>query len=350
MNISNDNSSNINNKPVIGILTIPMSIWFIDNIMHNTENIKSYLPAAYVRWIENSGARVVPLQYTLTKPLLISELMQINGAIICGENGAVNYLDLHKDANIDNEAIRWMKAAFTIFEFAKKENHQDRHFPLLGIGTGCEELFFMGTKPKYYKKLSNVNDTMIFSENEKPSNELVMLSEKTLLEPLNFSETPGLFGSYLSAEDKKLWSKTKVCYHTNGLGLNANAMPNFIESNAISKNKKHNTEYVNIFSFKDLPFYGFSFHPEAVLYSWSDLEIDKSDIDIDVNFSKKMSCFFVDACRKNNAKLISKKILIYNYTLYSSDTILKILYPKNWESIQFKKHFSQMYIFGAIKH
>ena len=76
MNISDENSKNINNKPVIGILTIPLSSWFADDIIHDNKKIKSYLPVAYDRWIENSGCKVVPLQYTLTKPILISELMQ----------------------------------------------------------------------------------------------------------------------------------------------------------------------------------------------------------------------------------------------------------------------------------
>lgn len=350
MNISNNISENINNKPVIGILTIPMSNWFIDNIMHNSKNIKSYLPTAYVRWIENSGARVVPLQYTLVKNLMISELMQVNGVIICGENGSINYLNLHEDVNIDNETIRWMKAAFTIFEFAKKENHRNRYFPLLGIGTGYEELFFMATRPNYYKKLSTIENSMTFNEGEKPDNELVTLSDKTTMQPLSLTKTPGNFVSYISDKDKKIWSKTKVCYNTSGLGLNARAFPDFLEINAKAKNSKYNTEYVSIYSFKELPFYGFCFHPEAVLFNWADSEMDKKNIDVDVDFSKKMSEFFVNECRKNFAKLLSKKILIYNYTLYSPDKVLKLLYPKNWESIQFKKHFSQLYLFGVVKH
>jgi len=350
MNISAENSKNINNKPVIGILTIPLSSWFADGIIHDSKKIKSYLPAAYDRWIENSGCKVVPLQYTLAKPILISELMQVNGVIICGENGAINYFDLHKDAVIDNETIRWMKAAFTIFEFATKENHQNRYFPLLGIGSGYEELFFMATRPNYYKKLSTIENSMTFNEDEKPDNELVILSDKTILQPLSLTKTPGNFGLHISDKDKKIWSKTKVCYNTSGFGLNAKAFPDFLEINAKVRNAKYNNEYVSIYSFKELPFYGFCFHPEAVLYDWSDSEMDKKNMDVDVDFSKKMSEFFVNECRKNFAKLLSKKILIYNYTLYSPEGVLKILYPKNWESVQFKKHFSQLYLFGEVKH
>jgi hypothetical protein len=188
---------------------------------------------------------------------------------------------------------------------------------------------------------------MKFSENEKPSNELVMLSDKTLLEPLKLTKTPGILSSCLTSEEKKNWSKTKVCYNTAGLALNVKAFPDFLEINAKSKNSKYNTEYATIYSFKEMPFYGFSFHPEAVFYEWGDLEIN---INIDLDFSKKMSRFFVDECRNNFSKLLSKKTIIYNYDVYSSDKVLKLLYPENWESMQFKKHFSQLYIFGTIKH
>ena len=59
--MSDKTSTSINNRPVIGILTIPLSNWLAssDSIGIDSDQAKSYLPAAYVRWIENSGARVV---------------------------------------------------------------------------------------------------------------------------------------------------------------------------------------------------------------------------------------------------------------------------------------------------
>ena len=94
--MSDKPSMEINNRPVIGILTMALSNWLGDNIAINSERVKSYLPAAYVRWIENSGARVVPIQYTLTKPILDSYLSQINGVIICGNISPINYKKINK--------------------------------------------------------------------------------------------------------------------------------------------------------------------------------------------------------------------------------------------------------------
>ena len=89
--MSEKTSTDINNRPVIGILTNALSNWLGDNITLGSRRAKSYLPAAYVRWIENSGARVVPIQYTANKPILFSYLTQLNGVIICGDISPVNF-------------------------------------------------------------------------------------------------------------------------------------------------------------------------------------------------------------------------------------------------------------------
>ena len=114
--MSSKTSTSVNNQPVIGILTIPLSNWLGDNIAIDSERAKSYLPAAYVRWIENSGARVVPIQYTLTNPIMDSYLAQVNGVIICGDISPVNVSNIKPDTQIEMNVIRWAKAEFHIFE------------------------------------------------------------------------------------------------------------------------------------------------------------------------------------------------------------------------------------------
>ena len=48
----------IKDSPVIAILTIP-------NTFSKYKRTHSYLPNSYVKWIEMSGGRVVPVQYDL---------------------------------------------------------------------------------------------------------------------------------------------------------------------------------------------------------------------------------------------------------------------------------------------
>ena len=345
--------SDINNRPVIGILTLPLSNWLGDNVELGSRRAKSYLPAAYVAWIENSGARVVPIQYTTTKPILHSYLAQINGVILCGDIAPVNYAKMGKDSKIETEVIRWMKAEFHIFEWVKKQNNMGNYFPLLGIGMGYEELVFMNLMPKYYSGLNNPKNAMNFDAETVPTDEMVEATEMYTASPLILTDTPGIFGEMISKADKKLWSTHDVCYTTPGWALNMNSkkvakMKEFLEINSVAKNKKLKTEYINIYSFKEFPFYGMAFHPESVIYNWMEKMIPQTNIGVD--FSHKMSEIFVNECRKNSTQLSSKKILIYNYTLFSPNKVLKILYPENWETMQLKKHFANSYFFGITYH
>jgi len=351
--MSSKTSTEINNEPVIGILTMPLSNWLGDNIALDSRRAKSYLPAAYVRWIENSGARVVPIQYTATPPIMKSYLAQINGVIICGDISPINYATLSKSTEIEIEVIRWAKAEFLIFEWAKKQNNMGNYFPVLGIGMGYEELIFMNLMPKYYTQLKNSKSALAFTALQIPNDEMVKAANTYNATPFKLTDSPGIFGKDLVEKDKKLFASKEVCYTTPGWALNANSkkinkMKEFIEINSISKNKKLKTEYINAYSFKEYPFYGMAFHPEAVIYSWVEKMIPQSDIG--VHFSHKMSELFVNECRKNLTKLSSQSILIYNYTLFSPSKVLKILYPENWQTMQLRKHFTNSYFFGLTKH
>ena len=351
--MSGKTSTEINNEPVIGILTLPLSNWLGDNISLDSRRAKSYLPAAYVRWIENSGARVVPIQYTATAPIIKSYLAQINGVIICGDISPINYASMDKDTKIDMEVIRWAKAEFTIYQWAKKQNNMGNYFPLLGIGMGYEELMFMTLMPKYYIKLTTSKSAMDFSSDEVPSDEMTKAADTYAATPFKLTDTPGIFGKDLIEKDKKLFSSKPVCYTTPGWALNGKGnkvekMKEFVEINSFARNEKLKTNYINAYSFKEFPFYGMAFHPEAVIYSWVEKMIPQTDIG--VHFSHKMSALFVNECRKNQTKLSSKSILIYNYTLFSPTKVLKILYPENWQTMQLRKHFSNSYFFGLTKH
>ena len=345
MNVSNHT---LNNKPVIGILTIPLAEW--SHKMKNQHTInstkaKSYLPEAYVRWIENSGARVVPIQYNLTKPIMLGLLAQVNGVIICGESSTKNFIKNHFKSEIHPDMIRWMKSAFVIYEFAKHQNHQDKYFPLLGIGKGYEELYFMEAETNYYKNLS-MNKK---GKKYKLNNELIKISDKLIKNRVLRLIKPLSKFNPFSKKDVQLWGKKKVIYSTAYYGINIHKKKHdFLTIHA--KSRKNNNELAMLYSFKEYPFYGFNFHPEVFHYSWSHNELINKNINETVDFSQKLSYFFVDECRRNNIALVSKKILIYNYTLHSLDNTLRILFPRNWEMVQFKKQFTPTYFFGLIKN
>jgi len=351
--MSDKTSTGINNRPVIGIITMALSNWLGDNIDIGSRRAKSYLPAAYVNWIENSGARVVPIQYTATGPILKSYLSQINGVIICGDISPVNYANVNKETKIEQEVVRWMRAEFAIFEWAKKQNNNGVYFPVLGIGMGYEELIFMNLMPKYYGQIHNSKSALDFEDSNIPKDEMVKAADTYYATPFKLTDTPGIFGDKLSKEDQKLFASSDVCYTTPGWSMNTKGtkmkeINKFIEVNSIVKNKKLKTEYINAYSFKEYPFYGMAFHPEAVIYNWMEKNIPQTDAG--VHFSHKMSQLFVNECRKSLTQLTSPSLLIYNYTLFSPDKVLQLLYPENWQTLQLKKHFTNSYFFGILRH
>jgi len=186
-----------------------------------------------------------------------------------------------------------------------------------------------------------------------PSDEMVKMADKYLASPFVLNNTPGIFEKGISKDEMKLFASDNVCYTTPGWAMNSKGnkikkITDFLEINSLGKNKKTRKNYINAYSFKDFPFYGMAFHPEAVIYSWVEETIPQTDIG--VRFSQKMSEMFVNECRKNLTQLSSNKILIYNYTLFSPAKVLKILYPQSWQTMQLRKHFTNAYFFGLTRH
>ena len=60
----------------------------------STKMSNSYIPSAHVKFLEASGARVVPVNYRLRTPLLNKLLGQLNGVYIPGDN--IDILDNEK--------------------------------------------------------------------------------------------------------------------------------------------------------------------------------------------------------------------------------------------------------------
>lgn len=59
----------LNNRPIIGILTLPSEYLEFPN------NTYSYMAASYVKFIESAGARVVPIPYE-ADPLFLEKVFK----------------------------------------------------------------------------------------------------------------------------------------------------------------------------------------------------------------------------------------------------------------------------------
>ena len=121
-------------EPVIGIFT---------QTYEHAEG-KSYIAASYVKFIEMSGAQVVPI-FSFSETSEIKEILEkVNGVLFPG--GAMEF-------SIENQ---WTKNADYILKYAKEENDQGRPFPLWFTCLGHELVSYL---------TSNYNDNILSKVN-----------------------------------------------------------------------------------------------------------------------------------------------------------------------------------------
>ena len=74
----------ITNSPIIGVLTQPFTA--LPKTADTTETAKSFIPNSHVKFLESAGARIVPVEYTLSQSKLHEMLEQVNGIYIPGDS------------------------------------------------------------------------------------------------------------------------------------------------------------------------------------------------------------------------------------------------------------------------
>lgn len=106
-----------NTQPVIGVVSQTFRFGG-----EKFEKYQSYIMAAYVRFLEGSGARVIPILMSDSEETVLEKLSQINGVLIPG--GAGNY----------------RRVGSIILREAMKKNDRGEFFPVYGICLGFEFL------------------------------------------------------------------------------------------------------------------------------------------------------------------------------------------------------------------
>eukprot|EP00998_Keelungia_sp_KM082_P005785 NODE_2080_length_1142_cov_245.410837_g2063_i0.p1 GENE.NODE_2080_length_1142_cov_245.410837_g2063_i0~~NODE_2080_length_1142_cov_245.410837_g2063_i0.p1 ORF type:complete len:320 (+),score=57.22 NODE_2080_length_1142_cov_245.410837_g2063_i0:80-1039(+) len=116
-----------NPNPVIGILTLPMQECRPSNV-HIPSWANGCFESTYVKWLEQSGARVVPVLWDSTPQQLDDVIMNINGILFTGGG-----LDL-------GPHLQYYRTAQYIFEKAISQTNQGDWFPMWGTCQGFQLL------------------------------------------------------------------------------------------------------------------------------------------------------------------------------------------------------------------
>ena len=146
-----------NKTPVWGILTEPLkgTLKSDDNVM---EGYDEYVPAAHVKFIEQTGAKVIPISYKLTRSSLYSLLEKVNGLYIHGDSSEA----------LTNEHFQSTFSYIISYMYDKADLTND-YFPIFMMGHSFESLLanrvsrdrsMLRTSALYYSKNYKLRLTM----------------------------------------------------------------------------------------------------------------------------------------------------------------------------------------------
>jgi gamma-glutamyl hydrolase len=279
----------LNNSPIIGVFSQPTS---------STEGDCGgnclYIAASYVKYLEGSGARVVPIDYYATHSELDALLPKLNGVFFPGGGSA------------------FPSSAQYTFDKIKAFNDAGEYMPLWGTCMGFQWLLISATKDQ------NILDP--------PSGQM---DSYNLSIPLDFTSTmksSKIFDN-APAEIVNILAKQNVTMNNHHYGIypehfsSTPALADFF--NMLSTNKdRQGVEFVSMIEAFKYPIFGSQWHPEKNNFEWGETSEGIPNEAIDhshdaVLASQYMANFFVDQARKSAHKFPTETeedgALIYNY-------------------------------------
>ncbi|XP_073984569.1 gamma-glutamyl hydrolase-like isoform X2 [Rhodnius prolixus] len=275
-----------NERPIIGILAQETS----PPIKRHFPGYSSYISAAYVKGVESSGARAVPIFIGQNESYYRSLIKSINGLVLPGGN---TWFD---------SANGYADAGDVLFEAAKELNNAGVHFPILGICLGVELLLYLDNNKREYR-------TNCYSKNVALPLEFLPNYKCSKL----FGSAPGEVLKILREEAVTL-NQHKFCITKKNLtefGLDS-------RWRALSQNVdlKNDVQFISTIESIDYPFAGLQFHPEKNAYEWRP-DLNNPHFPDAIKAARYFFDWIVNESRLNNNKFNSTEeedaALIYNY-------------------------------------
>ncbi|XP_065212992.1 gamma-glutamyl hydrolase-like [Planococcus citri] len=293
-------------RPIIGVLAQEFSV---DDVLYKETKANSYIAASYVKAIESSGARVVPILINQDDFYYKWIMNSINGVVIPGGKAALK------------PGYPYYDASTIIYKLAKMMNDKGIYFPVYSVCLGFEAMLTIYNNHKLLQircDITHENYPLQFAR--KYSSSLlfsnipqdVYLHLKYLPSTHNNHEWCTTLRNYTRTNLPKEWSITTMSTSSRGL------------------------KFIASIEHKKYPFIGTQFHPEKVSFEWGwgeELNVPHHAAALRAN--RHFYDVFVKLCKLNNNKFKTeheeKAALIYNY---------KPVYP-NIKPL----FFAQIYVF-----
>jgi gamma-glutamyl hydrolase len=239
----------LNQRPVIGILTVPHILPDIssDDVIGTLVNdrSKSYIAGTYEKFATGGGVRTVPVPYHLPWDELTDLLSHINGVLIPG--GFEEFYVIKDGKRVPD---LWLTAVINIMKYAEGENDAGRYYPIWGTCLGLQAM--------HYAVDINID--------------MADVDSGYLPNQIKFTEKARTSKLYSLVDDLD-WFETLTNYHNFNFGILPEHYvkhPKLAEYwNILALTEDRNgTAIVSIIEAKNYPFYSVMFHPERTLYCW----------------------------------------------------------------------------------
>ena len=237
------NEETNNERPIIGILTQEM-----DFEERGWPKNATSISAAYIKFIESVGGRVIPIHFTHTFEHVENIMNSINGILFTG--GDLNLTDPGT-----GEFHPYTKLANFILNKAIEMNKNGNVFPLWGTWQGHQLMMLLGSQNS---KIIQPTPRWYFPDNLKLNKTNLMTSE--------------LFRNFSTSFIDKL-ETMELTYNIHNYGIH---LDDFYKEKELSSMFKviatniddNGIEYLSITEAYKYPFYTVQFHPERNLYNY----------------------------------------------------------------------------------
>lgn len=310
-------NKSINQKTVtIGVMTAP----WLTNVKDSL--ITSYMASSYVKWLESSGALVVPLEFDLPKPKMLGFLRQLNGVVLIG--GGVDNVKTH---NL-KQFLSYQDSLYYVLNYAIYQNNNNNYFPIWCTCMSFEMAAIFFAENIRLKKQKDL-DKYLKSAGDIGGDYLYWTSKKSKIKKI-FTKTERL------AQRKYPTIFMAHCYSidiNSKLGKNLAKVANITATNVSSGDcGKKGVKYVSAYEIKNYPIYGVQFHPEKPPFEYINDGKRVPKTTIAVNTSYKMSKFFIDEAKKSSNIWIGGKnyfdFTINDYNIYNKNITKRLQHLK----------------------
>lgn len=286
----------INERPIIGIMTQPR------NSTHN------YIMAAYIKFVEQAGARVVPIHHTDTDEQILDLITKINGVIFPGGGTELN--------NEDGSLTEYSRKGKIIMDKIKELNDQGIYYPIWAICLGFQEVTVIEAPYKdvllhqYFDSYNVANNVTFVSDLSKsrlykniPQNILNAIQKENItFNSHHDGVLPGTYSKYPALQDYMVLA---VSYD----------------------NKK--VEYAATIEHKKYPIYAHQYHPEKNAFIWVESLVVPHTMNA-IALEQYYANFFVNEAKKNMNSFASDEeafpFLIENATVELTKTESQDIY------------------------